>query len=156
MLVMGQYLLFKFWIIHILLDLWWWWWCLRCVWLLGLHGPQCSLPGFSVRGILQARILEWVAISFSRASSLSRDQTCVCLLHWQSRSVPLAPPRLHTHTHIHIHTGTHACSVNQLCPTLCNPMGSSLPGSSVHGISQARIMEWVACFFCRGSSWPRD
>ena len=101
MLVMGQYLLFKFWIIYILLDLWWWW-CLRCVWLLGLHGPQCSLPGFSVRGILQARRLEWVAISFSRGSSLSGDQTCVCLLHWQSGSVPLAPPGPHTPTHTHV------------------------------------------------------
>ena len=34
--------------------------------------------------------------------------------------------------------------VAQLCPTLCNPMDCSLPGSSVHGILQARILEWVA------------
>ena len=33
----------------------------------------------------------------------------------------------------------------QLCPTLCDPMGCSLPGSSVHGILQARILEWGAC-----------
>ena len=38
----------------------------------------------------------------------------------------------------------------------CNPMDCSLPGSSVHGISQARILEWVAISFSRGSSWPRD
>ena len=38
---------------------------------------DCSLPIFSVRGIVQARILEWVAISFSRGSSWSRNQTCV-------------------------------------------------------------------------------
>ena len=37
----------------------------------------CSPPGFSVHGILQARILEWVAMPFSRGSSQSRDQTCV-------------------------------------------------------------------------------
>jgi len=43
----------------------------------------------------------------------------------------------------------------QLCLILCNPMDSSLPGSSVHGILQARILEWVAISF-RGSSWPRD
>ena len=36
---------------------------------------DCSLPGFAVRGILQARILEWVTISFSRGSSQPRDQT---------------------------------------------------------------------------------
>ena len=44
----------------------------------------------------------------------------------------------------------------QLCPTLCDPMDCNPPGSSVHGISQARILEWVAIFFSRGSSWPRD
>ena len=54
----------------------------------------CSLPGSSVQGILQARILEWVAISFSRRSSWSRGQSCLslCLLHWQADSLPLAPP----------------------------------------------------------------
>ena len=36
------------------------------------------------------------------------------------------------------------CSVTQLCPTLCSSMDYSLPGSSVHGILQARIVEWVA------------
>ena len=39
--------------------------------------------------------------------------------------------------------------VTQLCPTLCDPMDCSLPGSSVHGISQARILEWVAISFSR-------
>ena len=42
------------------------------------------------------------------------------------------------------------------CPTLCDPMDCSLPGSSVHGIFQARLLEWVAVSFSRGSSWPRD
>ena len=46
--------------------------------------------------------------------------------------------------------------VTQLCLTLCNPMDCSPPGSSVHGILQARILEWVAIRFFRGSSWPRD
>ena len=44
----------------------------------------------------------------------------------------------------------------QLCPTLCNPMDCSLPGSSVHGVLQARILECVAISFSRGSSSPRD
>ena len=49
------------------------------------------------------------------------------------------------------------CSVcAQLCPTLCNPMDCSLPGSSVCGILQARILEWVAVFYSRGSSQLRD
>ena len=41
------------------------------------------------------------------------------------------------------------------CLTLCNPMDYSPPGSSVHGILQARILEWIAIPFSRGSSWPR-
>ena len=43
----------------------------------------------------------------------------------------------------------------QLCPTLCDPKGCNLPGSSVHGILQARILEWVATSSSRGSSRPR-
>ena len=50
----------------------------------------------------------------------------------------------------------HESSVIQLHPTLCDPMDCSLPGSSVHGIFQARILEWVAIPFSRGSSQPRD
>ena len=46
--------------------------------------------------------------------------------------------------------------VAQSCPTLCDPMDCSLPGSSVHRILQAKILEWVAIFFSRGFSWPRD
>ena len=44
----------------------------------------------------------------------------------------------------------------QLCPTLCNPMDYSLPGSSVHGSFQARILEWVVVPSSRGSSQLRD
>ena len=50
----------------------------------------------------------------------------------------------------------HACSVTKSCLTLCNPLDCSPPGSSVHGISQARILEWVAISFSKGSSPPRD
>ena len=47
-------------------------------------------------------------------------------------------------------------SVTQPCPTLCNLMDCSLPGYSVHGISQARILDWVVISFSRKSSWPGD
>ena len=53
-------------------------------------------------------------------------------------------------------TVVYACSVTQLCPTLCDPMDCCPPGSSVHGILQARILEWVAIPSSRGSSWLRD
>ena len=46
--------------------------------------------------------------------------------------------------------GVCVCSLAQSCSTLCDPTDCSLPGSSVHGISQARILEWVAISFSRG------
>ena len=46
--------------------------------------------------------------------------------------------------------------VAQSCPTLCNPMDCSPPSSSIHGIFQARIVEWVAISFSRGSFPPRN
>ena len=46
--------------------------------------------------------------------------------------------------------------VTQSCPTLCDPLDCSLPGSSIHGIFQARALEWVAISFSRRSSLPRD
>jgi len=46
--------------------------------------------------------------------------------------------------------------VTQSCPTLCDPMDCSLPGSSVHEIFQAIVLEWIAISFSRGSSQPRD
>ena len=51
---------------------------------------------------------------------------------------------------------TCVCLVTQPCLTLCDPMDCSPPGSSVHEILQARILEWVAMPFSRGSSQPRD
>ena len=61
--------------------------------------------------------------------------------------------RINCETGIDINT---MCSVTQLCPTLCDLMDCSLPGSSIHGILQARILEWVAISSFRGPSWPRD
>ena len=46
--------------------------------------------------------------------------------------------------------------VAQSCLTLCDPMDCSVPGSAVHGILQARTLEWVTVPFSRGSSQPRD
>ena len=52
------------------------------------------------------------------------------------------------------------CFLDQIqsfsCPTLCNPMDCSLPGSSVHGISQARILKWVSISLSWGSFQPKD
>ena len=56
---------------------------------------------------------------------------------------------------LHYHHEKVKALVTKPCPTH-DPMGCSLPGSSVHGISQARMLEWVAIPFSRRSSWPRD
>ena len=97
---------------------------------------DCSPPGSSVHRILQARVLEWVAISFSRGSSWSRNWTWVSYI-----SGPL-PTELQ---------GMLKTKVAQSCPTLSDPMDAI-----VHGILQARILEWVAFPFSRVSSQPRD
>ena len=88
-----------------------------------------SLPGSSVHGISQARVLEWGAIAFSLHA----------VNDWNSAYLPI--------------TG---CSVTRLYLTLCDPMDYSSPDSSVHGISQVRILEWIAVSSSSGSSQPRD
>ena len=105
---------------------------------------DCSPPGSSVHGILQARILEWVAIPFSRGPSQPRDRTCIfCIVGRFFTAEPSV-----------------RVLVTQSCLTLGDPMDCSLPGSSVYGIVpgilQARILEWVAISSSRGSSQPRD
>ena len=75
---------------------------------------------------------------------------CLVLLK-QSISVLRSPPRFCREC------GTCACAVLfQSCPTLCNPMHYSLLGFYVHGILQARILEWIAILFSSRSSIPRD
>ena len=77
-----------------------------------------------------------------------------CLLLWQAGSSPLVPPGK---SHLHLMGGKlnyrrwvseWVIIVAQSCPTLCNPMDWSPPGSSVYGILQAGILEWVAISFC--------
>ena len=65
----------------------------------------------------------------------------------------------HTHTHTHTHIHNHACTCAQslqLCPTLCDHMDHSLPGSSVHGILQSKNTGVVVMPFSRESFRPRD
>ena len=81
---------------------------LSCQSCLTLCNPMdCSPPGSSVHGVFQARILEWVAISYSRESFWPRNQTS--LLQWQAESLPrhhLGSLITYTYIFIHIHTYT--------------------------------------------------
>ena len=67
-----------------------------------------------------------------------------------------SPPSFNFWSAIYYNSCCCGSSVTRSCPTLCNPIDCSPPGSSTHGIFQARILEWVATSFSRGSSWPRD
>ena len=113
-------------------------------WHVWLCNPiDCSPPGSSVHVILQARILEWAALPSSRGSSWLMDQMhCRQMLSHQG-----SPTK-------------NVCIVKvlvlQSCLTLCNPRDCSPPGSSVHVILQARILEWVPLPSSRGSSWLMD
>ena len=86
---------------------------------------DCRLPGSSeVYGILQARILEWVVIPFSRSSSQPRDQTQVsCIADWFFTIWATREAWDHS---------VQFSSVTQSCPTLWDPMDCSMPGLPVH------------------------
>ena len=73
-----------------------------------------------------------------------------------SRNLPCSPVEDTTKKVISSEDWKVKVLVTQSCLTLCNPRECSPPGSSVHGISQARILEWVAIPFSRGSSRPWD
>ena len=90
----------------------------------------CSLPGFSVNGILHARILQWVAMPSSRGYlqfSQGSNPGLLYLLHWQVGSLPLLPPWKSL-----LILSVQFSSVSQSCPTLCDPMDCSTPGIPVH------------------------
>ena len=113
-----------------------------------------SPPGSSVHGILQARILEWVTIPFSRGSSPPRGQTQVSCL--QVDSSPAEPPGKPYYPK-QVVKCVHACMLSHFSHVqLCNPMDCNPLGSSVQGVLQARILEWVAMPSSRGSSQPKD
>ena len=112
---------------------------------------DCKKPGSSLCGISQARILERVANSFPRGSSQSRDGTHISCIgrqvfyYWTTREAQDTNYQSTMHT-----------KLLQSYPTVCKPTDYSLPGFSVHGILQARILEWFAISSCRGSFRPRD
>ena len=113
-----------------------------------LHPMNCSPPGSFLHGILQTRILEWVAIASSRGSSQPRGWThsLLHLLHWQADSLPLC--------HLGSSKGIYAAAKSlQSCPTLWDPIDGSPPGSPVPGILQATTLEWVAISFSNAWKW---
>ena len=98
---------------------------------------DCSLPGSCLHGILQAKILEWAAVPFSRGFSWPRNQTGVSCIAGRFFTVWAAA----------------AAKPLQSCRTLCDPIDGSPLGSPIPGILQARILEWVAISFSNACKW---
>ena len=118
--------------------------------LASAHTQKSSILflNFSMSLFWQSAAIFWLHFFFSKSSYMS------WLLPYLFGTVPQSFPR-----GCLLGYGPwceHACSVAKLCLTLCDAMDRSPPGSSVHGILQARILEWVAMPSSSGSSQPRD
>ena len=154
--------------------------CSITQWYLIISDPtDCSPSGPSAHGISQARILEWVAVSSSRASSQPRDPTPISytgrrifFYHCTTKEVVVLPANRMlkavtfslwlwqcflsiVHCSAHLTLAVCAGPVASVM-SVCDPMDCNPPGSSVHGILLARILEWVATPSSRGSSQLRD
>ena len=104
----------------------------------------CSPPGSSAHRTMQARILEWVAISYSRESSQSRGQTCISLLQVDSLPAqPLGKPAYVCCVCVCV------CVRVQSCLTFCDPT-NLCPWDSL-----GKKLEWVVISSSMWSSWPR-
>ena len=133
---------------------------------------------YTVHGILHTRILEWVAFPFSRGSSQPKNRTrvsCTAGGFFYRELIKQTRPSSKHFTYLIVliilrrkysyyslfteikdggsekSTFLRFSSVAQSCPTLCDPMDYT-----VHGILQARILEWVTFPFSRGSSQPKN
>ncbi|KAI4548585.1 hypothetical protein MG293_000915 [Ovis ammon polii] len=141
---------------------------------------DCSLPGSSIHGIFQARVLEWGAIAFSghlpnlrmelgspalQVDSLVKEYAnqmeCSCsVMSDYVRPCDCSPTGSFIHgvspalLTLDMYKWTSLVAQTS-CPTLCNPINGSLPGSAIPGILQARILESVAISFSNlQSPWP--
>ena len=112
---------------------------------------------FTVWATREAQVLHdysrcyfWVKLDEGYTRSLCViSYNCVCVYNYLKRRKDIKGKKYGAFCSL-------VCMCAQLCLTLCDPMDCSLPDSSVHETFQARILEWVALSFSRGSSRPRD
>ena len=107
---------------------------------------QASLSITNSQSLLKLMPIEWV---------MPPSHLILCQTHF-IRQIMVGSPKFSQHNSEQIFASLTSVSVTQSCLTLCNPMDYSPPGSSVHGILQARILECTAMPFSRESSWPKD
>ena len=108
--------------------------------------------------ILQARLQQYlncelpdVQAGFRKCTGTRNQIANICWIIEKARKVPEKHLLLHYLLRQSLSLCESESEVTQSCPTLYDPVDCSLPGSSIHGISQARILEWVAISFSRGS-----
>ena len=109
---------------------------------------QCKKHGFD----LWVGMIAWRRTWWPTPIFLPRESHGQRSLVGYSHGVTKSQTRQSAFTYLNVLAGLSV----KLCPTLCDPMDCSPPGSSVHGILWARILEWVAISFSRGYYWPRD
>ena len=112
---------------------------------------DCSTPGSSIHGIFLSRVVEWVAISYSRGIFLTQglNLCLLCVLNWQTYFLslchlgsPYVCVYIYIYVYIYTHTHTHAAAAASLqsCPTLCDPIDSSQP--SIPSLGFSRQEHW--------------
>ena len=121
---------------------------------------DCSLPGSSIHGIFQARVLEWGALStcishiivvilffgpcmfiYTHPATTFPMDKMIAVFY--TVGTPLINPLIYTLRN----AAATVAKTLQSCPILCDPIDGSPPGSPIPGILQARTLEWVAIFF---------
>ena len=112
-----------------------------------LSSPSAKQPAGPARALVLPCLSYCLFLSLLTAHPHLHRLRATVHLRWQAKTVSAGSHLPHVCMH---------AKLLQWPPTLCTPMDQSPPGSSVHGILQARILEWVAVSSCRGSSQPRD
>ena len=131
---------------------------------------DCSPPGSYLHGILQARILEWAAFPSPNISSSMQNIAFFLLLLRNSKASKWRM-KISVHYMVFYWQKTKSQIISRCVYFIytiwwwwfshkvvydsCNPTDCSPPGSSVHGISQAGVLEWIVIPYTTGSSWSR-
>ena len=119
-------------------------------WLKCILRAHCSELAATEFGDFHILLPSW---SLQYLKGIPAHLTCICNEYIAEHVRGTEQAKMLAFKHLPIHCC--CCLVAKLCLTLCDLMDCSPPGSSVHGILQARILERVAISFSRGSSWPR-
>ena len=136
----------KYWVLKGILNMRSWWWFNCQVVCISCDPVDCSPPESPVHGISQARILERVALVFSKGSSWPGNgirNSCTA-----GGLFTVGPPEKPLWD-----SAAAAAKSLESCLTLCDPRDSSPPGSAIPGILQARTLEWVAISFSSAWKW---